>query len=182
MSSPSQSSPDCAVIRKFTAQLRPAPSNGPSCCGFATEDVVCSATGRVVNLTISGIGSFPTDLAVLTELRTFIVKDSLDLTGNMPSSFSSLKNLERLEIVNTRMSGPIPDVFGDMSRLRNLYAPLNAEKPTTNSHLTHESEPRNLRANALSGPVPDSLGKATQLREMSAHLLFPTCPCSSSGH
>mmetsp|Transcript_11615 Transcript_11615/g.16387 ORF Transcript_11615/g.16387 Transcript_11615/m.16387 type:complete len:863 (+) Transcript_11615:215-2803(+) len=59
------------------------------------------------------IGSIPTHVGLLSELREFNIGGNLGLNGTIPSELSQLLQLERLNLSGTSLTGDVPDVICD---------------------------------------------------------------------
>ncbi|GAB5518037.1 MAG: hypothetical protein RhofKO_02880 [Rhodothermales bacterium] len=96
-----------------------------------------------------------------------------DLTGNLPGELINLKNLRELVLDNRtnsgtefrRMTGSIPDVFGDFESLEVLDLGHNAIPADIPGELGNIETLRELRldGNNLSGNIPATLGEAKAL-------------------
>ncbi|AES81435.2 putative leucine-rich repeat-containing, plant-type, leucine-rich repeat domain, L [Medicago truncatula] len=84
-----------------------------------------------------------------------------NVTGQIPSTISKLKNLKYLTISGTSVSGPIPSFLGQFKNLEllDLYSnKLTGSIPSSLSQLTNLKQ-LFLHENKLSGHIPASLGQ-----------------------
>lgn len=89
-------------------------------------------------------GKFPDCFGELTPLYSFYCQEEPGVTGTLPPSFKSLKNLDHIALAFTSMTS-LPDLFQDM--------PLKFAFITGNASMT--------------GPLPESLGSSPVLEELS---------------
>ncbi|RWV96410.1 hypothetical protein GW17_00040882 [Ensete ventricosum] len=101
-------------------------------------------------------GSIPKELAELSSLTQYLNLSHNLLTGPLPSEFGSLKNLEVLDISDTRLSGEIPSTLGECQVLQYLYLQRNHLQGTIPDSLSSLSgiQVVDLSCNYLSGPIP----------------------------
>jgi hypothetical protein len=113
---------------------------GISCLeGTMTTSIVDKIQLRSNNL----MGSLPTEIGLLTSLRTFQVSD---ISGTLPTELRMLQNLSELWISETRMSSSnafLPSEIGQCQSLTKIV-------------LTGSS-------NVLSGTIPTEIGRLSQL-------------------
>ena len=85
------------------------------------------------------------------------ISDEPDLTGTLPDSFRKLTGLERISIQLTGMTS-IPDVFGDMKKLRELHigANLSMAGPLPKHFNSPVLEELLLGGSKFSGEIPDT--------------------------
>jgi Leucine-rich repeat (LRR) protein len=91
--------------------------------------------------------------------------DENDFSGTLPN-FGSVR-LRSLYLGRNAFTGPIPDSFGELSKLEDLYIQANhltGPIPVSISKLTALQQ-LDLSFNRLTGPIPQSLAELMQLRE-----------------
>ncbi|CAL0299735.1 unnamed protein product [Lupinus luteus] len=89
------------------------------------------------------IGNIPSSFSVLKNLQSLVLLDN-SLTGEIPPSIGNLIKLKRLVLAENYFIGCIPDIFGGMSELLIL----------------------DLSRNLLSGTLPLSLGSLTSVLKL----------------
>lgn len=127
-------------------------------CGITFED------GHVTGFNAAMIiprpyGNISEGISELSELRVLTISSCEEVTGTLPESLAKLTKLERFTLQDTKLTGPLPDIFGEMKNLKevkinmnwNLGGPL-PESLGTGSEL----EILNLRNNAFTGSIPAS--------------------------
>ena len=112
------------------------------------EDVQTNADGRVENLWLDFnnlVGSLPSALWNLTELKQLFLGGNPMLTGSIPAQVGNLSKLESFSTEeSTMLTGEIPAALGNLSQLKYLL----------------------LQKNSLSGSIPASLGSLTNLIQL----------------
>ena len=112
------------------------------------EDVQTNADGRVENLWLDFnnlVGSLPSALWNLTELKELFLGGNPMLTGSIPAQVGNLSKLESFSTEeSTMLTGEIPAALGNLSQLKYLL----------------------LQKNSLSGSIPASLGSLTNLIQL----------------
>lgn len=88
-------------------------------------------------------GEIPECIGDLTGL-TLLWIDEPGVTGTLPASVANLVDLEVLSVENTAMTS-FPDIFGNLTRLRQVYLGMNE---------------------SMGGPLPESLGSSDQLESL----------------
>lgn len=112
-------------------------------CGNNWEGIGCT-NSRVTSIVLSSLdltGQLSGDINFLSELQTLDLSYNKGLTGSLPMSIGSLKNLTNLILVGCSFSGPIPDSIGSLKQL--VYLSLNS--------------------NSFSGRIPPSIGNLSNL-------------------
>ena len=65
-------------------------------------------------------GTLPTDIGLLKDLHTLVLKANLDLRGKIPSEIGMLSELKTLRLEDTNLSGTIPTEIGLLRSLELL--------------------------------------------------------------
>ena len=107
---------------------------------------VTVGSGVVTHLNLSNNllnGSIPSTLSTLSNLQELRLGDN-QLTGSIPSTLSTLSNLQILDLGMNSLSGSIPTELSSLSNLQGLY----------------------LNGNQLSGSIPSSLGNLSNLQRL----------------
>ncbi|KAH9254937.1 hypothetical protein BASA81_007004 [Batrachochytrium salamandrivorans] len=127
----SQTAPaDCSLVQL----LFPVVVMGTNCCDYGGVGCI---NGRIVDLSLK----------------------SLQLTGALPSTLSSLDALQNLYLQENRFTGPIPSTYGNFARLQNLWMfsnQLNGSIPKELGNLK-ELQSLHVENNQLSGSIPSTL-------------------------
>ena len=92
-----------------------------------------------------------------------------NLTGPIPSALGDLSNLVSLFLHNNNLTGPIPPALGDLSNLVSLFLSnnnLTGPIPPALGDLSNLAE-LILRSNNLTGPIPPPLGDLSNLVSLS---------------
>ncbi|XP_062079011.1 receptor-like protein 9DC3 [Humulus lupulus] len=110
-------------------------------------------------------GEFPANIFQLPNLQFLSVKLNDDLSGSLPTVFSSLIGLD---VCGCNFSGMIPDSMGKLNQL--IFLDLSQNKfigkiPSFVGNLTQLNE-LSLHSNKFSGPVPLSLSKLVNLETL----------------
>ncbi|XP_038725961.1 receptor kinase-like protein Xa21 isoform X2 [Tripterygium wilfordii] len=103
-------------------------------------------------------GSFPQDIGVNPNLISLSIEQN-SFTGKVPQSIGALKNLEQLLMYENNFSGEIPDIFGNFTRLFNLFMGYNQFSggvPTSIGEC-HQLSMLDLEANNLRGSIPKNI-------------------------
>ncbi|CAI5513991.1 unnamed protein product, partial [Closterium sp. Naga37s-1] len=109
-------------------------------------------------------GSIPSTFSSLSNLTELYLNDN-NLSGSIPSTFSSLSNLFRLDLSRNRLIGSIPSTIGNMSSLKSLDLDdnnLSGSIPSTFSSLSNLTE-LYLNDNNLSGSIPSTFSSLSNL-------------------
>ena len=130
--------------------------------------VETNAQGRVIQLRIlqnNLRGSLPSQLAYMDQLEKLIVVNNVQLTGFLPSSLGSLKNLKTLRIAGNGIAGSIPSSLGNLENLQELGLQENRLTGSIPSSLGNLSNLEHLwlSDNRLSGAIPSSLNNLDDL-------------------
>lgn len=130
---------------------------------------------EVLNLSDTRItGGLSSKVAQLQKLDSLALRkgyqspEEFRLTGPIPASICSMKNLRYLNLDNNAFSGPIPENIGQMESLENLQLWCNKLSGTIPESI---GQMANLQiffgaSNALSGSIPASIGNMSSIREI----------------
>ncbi|KAI7733280.1 hypothetical protein M8C21_033698 [Ambrosia artemisiifolia] len=126
-------------------QLTQWSASGGDPCDDNWKGITCSASSRVTEINLSSLGlsgGIGFQLSSLTSLTNFDVSNNnfgnqipyslppnlqrLNLagcgyTGNLPYSISQMTSLKYLNVARNQISGPLPDMFAQLSALTTLY-------------------------------------------------------------
>ena len=88
-----------------------------------------------------------------------------DLTGPIPDALGNLANLQSLNLGFNGLTGPIPDALGSLANLQGLDLTFNGLSGPIPDELGRLAnlQTLNLGGNDLSGPIPDALGRLANL-------------------
>ena len=119
-------------------------------------------------------GSIPESIALLPELRTLILNNTVGggffrrIEGTLPSSMGSLEHLEVVDLSRNNIRGNIPTEYGNLKKLRILRLDENQlDGPLFAGLFGMESlEELDLSENKLQGSIPPDLARLTQLRHL----------------
>lgn len=127
-------------------------------------------SGRVVSIKLPQLliaGGFPSSFSNLDHLTELQITVSPNLVCSV-STFTSLKNLTRLDLFRTGLSGNLTDItklsqlaYLDVSYCGGLQGPIPVDLTKLQS-LVHVNASRTL----LSGSIPATLGQSTQLTNL----------------
>ncbi|KAI8013059.1 MDIS1-interacting receptor like kinase 2 [Camellia lanceoleosa] len=95
-------------------------------------------------------------------------------------NWTSLPNLEHLNLVCCNLTGSIPEEIGTLSKLTNLYLSRNNLEgliPSSIGQLTNLTW-LDLSSNRLSGPIPSSIGQLGTYLDLSSNRLSGPIPSS----
>lgn len=102
------------------------------------------------------VGVLSEEIGKLTELRVLLM-DGEGFGGNLPASFSELKNLEEISIINTSFSGELPEGLLSLPKLE-LFTivgcKLSGELPKDITETAPTVQIIKLYDNHLSGKIP----------------------------
>ena len=101
-------------------------------------------------------GTLPTDIGLLKDLHTLVLKANPDLRGKIPSEIGMLSNLKTLRLGDTNLSGTIPTEIGLLRSLELL----------------------NLSRCKLTGPIPSEIGRLANIDDLklASNYLTETIP------
>jgi Leucine-rich repeat (LRR) protein len=130
---------------------------------------------QIVSLVLYGYGlngTLPSEFFVeLTSLTFLEISGSPTLIGTIPTTASSLRNLEDLQFYRTHLTGPIPSSLISLSHLVSLK--LYSNRLTGSLYSSFNSLPHlsylSLHHNQLTGTIPSSLCSMTQLNFFYLH-------------
>ena len=135
------------------------------------EDVTTNADGRVETLWLDFnnlVGSLPSALWNLTELKQLFLGGNPMLTGAIPAQVANLSKLEQFSTEESSLNGEIPAALGTLSELRNVQLQKNSLSgsiPAELGNLTNLIQ-LHLNDNSLSGTIPAALGGLTSLTRL----------------
>ena len=157
---------------------------GRSCCKW--EGISCdNTTGRVTQLLLPGListdvsilqsqmkGSLSPKITLVTFLEVIDLSELSFIAGNIPSSIGfRLPNLRKLYLLRNKLTGPIPESIGKLSKLEEIVLTENSfsgSLPWSLGNLKNLNR-LVLDSNRFSGPVPDSLVNLTSLVTLDLH-------------
>nr|XP_011460571.1 PREDICTED: probable LRR receptor-like serine/threonine-protein kinase At4g08850 [Fragaria vesca subsp. vesca] len=126
-------------------------------------------------------GPIPPSFGSLKNLTYLGLYDN-QLSGSIPLGIGNLLNLFEIELGGNHLTGPIPPNFGSLKSLTRLYLNLNnlsGSIPTTLGDLTNLNL-LYLYGNQLSGTIPEEIGnlKSMEALELSKNQLSGSIPTS----
>lgn len=157
---------------------------GRSCCKW--EGIGCdNSTGRVTQLLLPGFistdvsifqaqmkGSLSPKITLLASLEVIDLSELSFITGNIPTSIGfHLPNLRKLHLLRNKLSGPIPESIGKLSKLEEIVLSENSfsgSLPWSLGNLKNLNR-LVLDSNRLSGAIPDSIANLTDLVALDLH-------------
>ncbi|PON40429.1 Serine/threonine protein kinase [Parasponia andersonii] len=101
-------------------------------------NMLCSALGSN-----NFSGPLPREIGNLLKLEQIYI-DSSGISGEFPSTFANLKNMQIMNTLDTPLSGKIPEFIGNWTKLTNLT----------------------FQGNDLEGPIPSSFSQLTKLNSL----------------
>jgi len=149
----------------------------------AWHGINCDGVGRVIDIDLNVnnlFGSLPSELALLTDLKTLQMTNGA-LTGTIPSEvYRSLSNLEELSLVGHRLTELSPEV-GQLRSLKSLRLDNNdfdGSTIPTEIGLLSDLEEFACSGCHLYGSLPGELGECTKLAYVyvSNNFLIGTIP------
>ncbi|MDZ4698375.1 MAG: hypothetical protein SH809_01610 [Rhodothermales bacterium] len=119
-------------------------------------------------------GSIPESIALLPELRTLILNNTVGggyfnrIEGNLPSALGSLEQLEVLDLSRNNISGNIPVEYGNLKKLRILKMDENQLDGPVFARLygMEALEEIDLSENNLEGTILPDLARLNRLRHI----------------
>lgn len=153
-------SPDTSALQAFQASADPSLLvlnwTGGEPCNANWIGVLCDDGGNVRELVLEGLhlAGPITVLANLSQLRLLSLKDNA-FNGSLPD-MKQWRSLRHLYLHNNKLSGPIPESIGALTRLLRFTASSNqltGPIPLAITKLTHLATLR-LENNQLSGLIP----------------------------
>lgn len=108
----------------------------------------------------------PSEMGLLSELKSLHLKGGSRLKGSIPDEFASLKKLEFLSLENSALSGSIDHLLKlESLRVLNLQnCGLSGTLPPFGS--SHKLQALNLALNEFDGSIPHSYGHMSNLQEL----------------
>ncbi|GFP94122.1 polygalacturonase inhibitor [Phtheirospermum japonicum] len=112
------------------------------CCGwYVVEcDRITNRINEIHLFSANVSGQIPAAVADLPYLESLTFHKITNLTGTIPRALTRLRNLKRLTISWTNISGPIPTFLSELKSLTSHLSGLRLDR------------------NKLTGPIPDSFG------------------------
>ncbi len=120
------------------------------------EGVQCSEDGHIIEISLprKGLkGSLPVEPLLYLPFVSYFDLSNNELSGIIPFSIGSMRNLQDLMLHRNQLSGPIPKQIGGCDRLQTL----------------------SLYGNQLSGQIPKSINLLGQVPSSPSHLLTSWC-------
>lgn len=155
-------------IANFSTQLQ-----WLSIAGNGISGVIPSGLGDLVNLSnldmsVNNLhGLIPEDIAT-PNLQVLLLGDN-QLSGNIPSSFGNLTQLQMFSLSNNRLDGPIPRSLGNLTNLPDLDLSSNlltGSIPTEIFGLPFLTNYLLLSHNYLSGAIPPQVGSLKHIQTL----------------
>ncbi|KAL9327100.1 hypothetical protein ACSQ67_007745 [Phaseolus vulgaris] len=136
---------DKEALLEFKSKIISDPSNlldswtpSSDCC-HNWEGIACGSTGRVINLTRTGVvfdvddipletymsGTLSPYLGNLSSLQVLDLSNLKHLHGSIPPELAELSHLRKLFLYSNEFSGGVPASFEKLSRLQSLYLDNN---------------------------------------------------------
>ena len=145
--------------------------SGATSSQFGTWFGVTVTNGDITSIALNTnnlTGKLPTSIGSLKQLRILRFNDN-HLGATIPPTFVNLTKLSELQLAKSGLSGSIPSWLGNLSTLTTLHLGLNGltgTVPSSIGKLTHIVY-LYLNNNQLSGSLPDVFTGLTTLREFS---------------
>jgi len=114
-------------------------------------------------------GTIPTEIGMLTSLKSLVFWECTHLTGSIPTEIGFLSHLEYLQIArNGLLSGSMPSELGKLSNLTYLDLAKNSLVGSIPPELQHlgQLEKLFLDGNKLGGHIPSQIGRLSSLKEL----------------
>ncbi|XP_044354744.1 LRR receptor-like serine/threonine-protein kinase RGI2 [Triticum aestivum] len=127
-------------------------------------------------------GELPVSLSELWLVESLRIGDNPELSGQIPESFSKLRNVITLGMAQTNISGSIPASLGQLCRIQTLrlqVARLSGSIPPELGNCSNLID-IHLYENSLSGPLPAALGMLPRLHFLYLSDNFHTGPIPKS--
>jgi Leucine-rich repeat (LRR) protein len=118
------------------------------------------------------VGSFPSELALLTSLESLNIRNAGNLFGSIPTEFGKLTKIFKLDLGDNNLSGSIPTEFGKLTRLVKLDLgnnQLSGSIPTEFGKLTNLHTIDLMNNKQLEGSIPSEIGLLTQLNALEVY-------------
>jgi hypothetical protein len=134
---------------------------------------VATNNGRVIKLEFYDDnnlnGYLPLSIGNLKHLQRLVIDNNLKMTGNIPDTITTLKNLISLSLDGCNFSGKIPRKIGNLHNLITLALSANQFSGTIPSSIGSLSKLQNLwlAHNNFSGSLPFSFSGLTSLTYLS---------------
>ena len=115
-------------------------------------------------------GTFSDNYTRLTNLKNLYINNNKNLQGTLPASIGNLKDLESINIAQTKFSGTIPVELGQCTNLKNIMAwdnDLSGEIPDFWDKLPNVGVVQFYGNPGITGPIPPTMGtlkKATGIQ------------------
>ncbi|XP_061357245.1 probable leucine-rich repeat receptor-like protein kinase At1g35710 [Gastrolobium bilobum] len=179
---------DKEALLQFKSRISQDPSNilgswtSSSHCCHDWEGITCDSTGRVINVTRTGMfyehgfplvtsmsGTLSPYLGNLAYLQILDLRGLQELHGGIPEEFNKLSKLETLYLDRNQLSGNVPSsLFGSMKSLSGLGLSenkLSGSIPSSIGSLTSLTN-IDLHQNKFGGSIPASIGNLRNLKEL----------------
>ena len=134
-------------------------NNIPTCIGGASSLSIVQMQGT--NIT----GTIPSEIGDLSGLVLFNVRNSLQLSGSLPSEFCRLEQMAYLDVGDCRHNGTIPPCLGQLTKLYHLSLDLNSIEGSVPTELGNlvKLTAMYVGNNCLDGTIPLTLMSLPQL-------------------
>ncbi|XVF33033.1 hypothetical protein REPUB_Repub17cG0133400 [Reevesia pubescens] len=111
------------------------------------------------------VGKLPSDMGSSCKCLKILSLASNEFVGSIPSSFTNMVSLVKLNLSENRLQGPIPSYIGEMKEMRCLVLSNNNFTGAIPQELVQLSslEVLELSSNSLSGETPPDLAKLKHL-------------------